>query len=533
MTGLRGALLAALLLIVSVDAAAETITAASCSASAVQAAVNSASAGDTVAIPAGTCGWSTGVAWTAPANVTLKGAGTSALGGGDQTVITDNYTANNPLLNISVSSSGTFRMTGITFKGGSGVLKDNGLIKLSGPGTVRLDHLHVNMQTYNPAVQTKLLWVGSGIRGVLDHSILDLYGLTWIHVVNGRNNGDTEWAAATGFGTSDFFFIEDNQVNGATSGTTYDSALTDCHTGGKFVARFNTMVATVISQTHPTGHSSGDDRGCRAHENYANLVTSPLTKAPSFAMDYNNSGAALVWGNSVDNVYKNIFYFNNCRTTSGTCGYTQNAPPNGWGYCNGTSAWDQNSDLSGRACVDQPGRGKGDLLTGSYLTSNRKNSATGSVSWPNQALEPVYEWNTTGEIVPGWGGAWVSNLVPSLLSQNRDYYLHHGNSSCNPGAASCTAGVGVGTLAQRPIACTTGVGYFATDQGSWNASTSNARGAQQNGADGVLYRCVGNGWVLYYTPYTYPHPLTQAAATDPPSQTGPLAPSNLRIVTGQ
>jgi hypothetical protein len=489
--------------------------------------MNKAQAGDTVFIPAGTCNWTTGVSWTVPSNVTLMGAGTSAIGGGDQTVIVDSYATNRPLLNVSVSNAGVFRMTGITFRGGSGVLKDAGVVNLGGPGTVRLDHLRFNMQTYSPPVQMRLMVIGWGIRGVLDSSILDLYGLGWIHIVNGRNNGDTEWAEPTGFGTADFFYIENNQVNGLASGNVHNSTLTDCHTGGKFVVRFNTLVSTAISQTHPTGHSRGDDRGCRAHENYGNLVTSPLTHEPNFAMDYNNSGPALVWGNSVNNVFKNIIYFNICRTASGDCGYSQNSAPGGWGYCNGSSAWDQNSNSNGYACIDQPGRGQGDLLTGSYSTSNRRNSVTGSASYPRQASEPVYEWNTTGNIVSGWGGNWLAVLTPTLVMQNRDFYLHHGNTSCNAGAAACTAGVGVGALAQRPASCTTGVAYWATDQGSWNASTSNALGVQRNGADGVLYKCTStNTWTLYYTPYVFPHPLTQSLGVPSP---GMPAPTNVKI----
>jgi len=63
-----------------------------------------------------------------------------------------------------------------------------------------------------------------------------------------------------------------------------------------------------------------------------------------------------------------------------------------------------------------------------------------------------------------------------------------------------SAGIGRGVLSARPETCTTGVGYWATDQGSWNLS---GRGGQ-----GVLYKCIAqNTWRLYYVPLTYPHPL--------------------------
>src|SRR6516164_11049949 len=70
---------------------AATINAASCSQTVVQAALNSAHAGDTVSIPSGTCTWTTSVSWTAPPNVILMGAGNQSIkGGGDVTTIVDN-----------------------------------------------------------------------------------------------------------------------------------------------------------------------------------------------------------------------------------------------------------------------------------------------------------------------------------------------------------------------------------------------------------------------------------------------------------
>jgi hypothetical protein len=226
----------------------------------------------------------------------------------------------------------------------------------------------------------------------------------------------------------------------------------------------------------------------------------------------------MIWGNSVGGVYKNIIYLNICRQDS-ACGY--NPPYGGWGVCGGGSVWDQNASSTGYACIDQPGRGQGDLLRGTFSSGNRINVAMGNAAWPRQSLEPIYEWLTTGDTAAAWGGAWFNNGASPQVQQNRDIFFHHGNSGCNAGAASCTTGVGVGTLAQRPANCTLNVAYWATDQGEWNSANGST-------ADGQLYRCTStNTWTLYYRPYTYPHPLAQGQTPSPPP-----APTNLRITSG-
>ena len=88
------------------------------------------------------------------------------------------------------------------------------------------------------------------------------------------------------------------------------------------------------------------------------------------------SGTTLIWGNTWNNVYKNIYHFNVTRKNNDT--YNQTATPNGWGYAgtafNGTgSNWDGGTALGtdtllGYPCLDQPGRGQGDLLLVSFPT---------------------------------------------------------------------------------------------------------------------------------------------------------------------
>ena len=283
--------------------------------------------------------------------------------------------------------------------------------------------------------------------------------------------------------------------------------------------RFNDVSQAVLGETHATGHAP-DDRGLRSQEVYGNSVTSSLAHDPNYCALDMGSGTTLIWGNSWDQVYKNIYLFKLTRKNNAT--YKQIPTPNGWGYAgtefNGTgSMWDGGTALGtdttkGYPCLDQPGRGQGDLITGGF--PNKVNSTTGTIYWPNQALEPIYIWNNTGGIVSGWGGNTYSNDSGGRVVANRDYYPSASGAQTSPTSPfNGSSGTGWGTLANRPTTCTPGVAYFATDQGSWNTSTSNPYGVQQNGADGVLYKCTApNTWTLYYTPYIYPHPLAGGSA---------------------
>ncbi len=497
-------------------AQAATINASSCSASAVQSAVNQASAGDTVLIPAGTCSWTSSISWNAPANVSVIGAGNlSVTGGGDATVIVDNVSGGQPLISLNTNGSGTFRFAGITIRGGSGSVKEGGMIAVRGASTkTRIDHVHIDKSTYSPQNTGKFMVIGGMVRGVIDNSLFDAGNeIAWIHFVNGEGagNGDTTWTQPTGFGTADFMYVEDSRLVAGRGGSLPPrGTFSDCHTGGKFVIRYSSTLNGNVGQTHPTGHA-GDDRGCRGYELYGVTATADHAgREPSFAFSYNNSGPAMNWGNSVDNVYKNIIYFNVCMTGT-SCGYSP--PYGGWGLCDGSGSWHGNQS-NGYPCVDQPGRGQGDLITGTF--PSKINAALGRAAWPRQQLEPVYEWLTTGTTATGWGGSWLNNNSPGHVVQNRDFFLHHGNTGCNAGAATCATGVGVGTLAQRPANCALNTAWWATDQGAdWNKQNAAAN-------DGALYRCTSaNTWQLHYTPYTYPHPLRQAQSSTPSALAAP------------
>jgi hypothetical protein len=165
-------------------------------------------------------------------------------------------------------------------------------------------------------------------------------------------------------------------------------------------------------------------------------------------------------------------------------------PEAGTAFTGTGSNWDQNSNGStGYACLDQPGRGAGDLLTGVF--PNKTNSVRGGIAWPRQALEPMYFWNNNASVSAGWGGNYWSDGTGGRVTPNLDYYPAASGVQTSPTSPfNGTSGTGWGTLANRPSACTTGVGYWATDQGNWNQSGS--------GGQGELFVCKAtNTWSLY------------------------------------
>jgi len=121
----------------------------------------------------------------------------------------------------------------------------------------------------------------------------------------------------------------------------------------------------------------------------------------------------------------------------------------------------------------------------------------------NQQLFGNYEWLNSGVGVASPVFT-TPSATASLITANLSYFDY---TSSFTGAS----GVGSGTLAARPVTCTAGVAYFATDQGNWNTS---ANGFGQ----GVLYKCTAtNTWTLWYTPAQYPDPLNASGGTQAPA----------------
>jgi hypothetical protein len=286
--------------------------------------------------------------------------------------------------------------------------------------------------------------------------------------------GNSRWAEPLDLGTDKSLYVEDNIFYTTAYNAGYVNWI-DGNVGSRYVFRFNTAY-NAWTETHSV---QGDDhRAQRSWEIYNNTMTCndtgncwmPMRMRGGIGIVFNN----LATGYNADNIF-----LDNVRSCFD---YAQN-----WGMCTGSSWIDGNTPgESGWLCRDQPG-----ASTDAFLWDF-------STPAPAQQKAPMYAWNNTGN-----GGVEMPFTVLDFcdlnllhIQENRDYY-----NFADP--FDGTSGVGIGVLADRPTTCMPGAGYWATDQGGWNAL----------GQDGVLYQCsAAHTWEKYYEPYPYPHPLRHAGA---------------------
>jgi hypothetical protein len=508
-------------------AAQTTINAASCNESDVAAAVSQATTdGDIVSIPSGTCVWTSPLSVAQTNSITIQGAGAvtpsssctfvpgqdcTTSQGTDQTILEDETNHNAPgdpaMLGIVTASGKSFRLTNLSvqFESSNTTVAYHGMVGISGYSqAVRIDHIHFVLG----GESGEQINFGGWVYGVVDHCQFDEgFGNDIMFQEGGWNNdpyglGAASWADSDYFGSNKFIFAEDNVFNG--------SFIDDCVAGGRYVLRYNSFNGSYL-QTH--GLTPNNWRGCRSMEVYNNTMvySSNPTATNWFASIMLESGTGMFWGNTLTGYIK-IVDSDTPRTNNAT--YSETATPNGWGFCGtalGPSSWDENSDSTGYACMDQVGRGKGDMVNGSDFP-NFVDALLGDITWPHQALDPVYVWDNTYNAVPDESTDAIWGNTPTVVTiENRDYYLSLPNYS-ESATFNGTAGIGSGsttptTSGAYPNApnCTAGPGGNTPGVGYWDTSNN------------TLYVCTAtNTWTAYYTPYTYPHPL-DTSNSDPPA----------------
>jgi hypothetical protein len=452
----------------------------------------------------------------------------------DRTIIQDDAPRlNGQVIVINVPLGKTVRLSGFTLKAGTTTsLGYSGSLVLKGTThALRVDHCHLIGLYNNHFIQT-YDWV----YGVIDHNILDYSthggGMYIQHdAYGGGTVGDKAWADPPQFGSANFLFIEDNCINNPT--TNEATGIIDSVGGARWVMRYNRMF-NATGGGHGLETVTRGTRAVESYNNAFHwTISSAGGQLRSGTMlSHDNTWYGVVSGanNRYLQCYRSFFKYPPWGGASGNNAWDVNDPhgvyasgthtgansatvltdstkswtTNQWvGYTvlnttnNGIGAIQSNTsntisymlyyDSGGPekfntgdgyriyklfTALDQPGRGKGDLIIRSGGNNQLPlNSTTGTIAWPHQALEPCYSWNDKYAPTNAAVNLRATGGIPIIL-QNREYY---------------NLGVGASDTAVRAK-------YVAA----------------LNGTD-------------YTGPYTYPHPLVASA---------PAPPTNLRIQSG-
>ncbi|MFH1787587.1 MAG: DUF4215 domain-containing protein [archaeon] len=456
------------------------IQACTCEQADVQAAVDAASAGDTVNVPAGSCVWSSGI--TIPGGVKLIGAGAFNPNDAYNTVI-----SSTPFIEFYLENGAW--VEGIRFENGGAfpvpttgridwVIKDNYFGNSDTPHIDNKEVIYIND-----------LYAVNATSGVYHGNYF--YGVTVD--LSGRGRGTIDWYSDTDAGgTDNKIYFESNTYDltgwdGALEGY---SQISDAGRGGGYVFRFNKFIWGYLENHGSVWDGAGDGDNKRATR-FGEIYLNYWINADSYSFSWNwkwRGGVLFAFGNDAEG-------------HTSRCQYRLVPQQNAW---NISDEWNTiphpypGSDSGSFGYRDFMGMGKDVALSDSPYTV---------IDQEDQTYEPCYLWDNKCE------GSQRSVIVQSpydpYVIENRDFFSGDGTSD---------AGVHSGPLAFAPecSSSTAYYGYWATDQGNWNTHNTDVTddgsisgyGAYGKG-NGVLYQCDPDTltWEVYYTPATYPHPL--------------------------
>ncbi len=505
-----------------------TYTAASCNQSDVNAVINgpthTAVNGDKIIIPAGSCTWTSGITISG-VGIDITGTGTPNTGAGtfgagtSNTTLIDNASvALFAFTNLSYGETAKVELLTISAAGAAnyaslGPISFSGTCTTSGCANVRGDNINFTANTWASPIADGAYFRTDNVFGVLDHNtisessfplggagppLVNLSNSAWQGV---GNYGDNSFASADTLGSAQQLYLENNSATGLRLDDN-DVAPTGGDIGGaRWACRFNqvfNMNGSGVCSAHGTSWG-GRFRGQRQLEAYYNQINCTPSDACNVGFGV-PSGTGYVFSNTYINSGSGSGFNASLQLSLYR---TEGLGQSPWNNCDGTQPWDQTPWNSTSKCLDQPGTGAGLLLenaTPVLASAPGTACSTSGQCYRNAALDPIYEAGDTGAHLNG------IVIVSDTTRLAGHYYVEVSQSAQSSPTSpfNGTTGTGFGTLANRPTTCTTGVGYWATDQGTWN----------NGGAGGVLYICTAtNTWSVGYTPYTYPHPLTAGGST--------------------
>ncbi len=527
---------------------AKTITCPTCSQSDFEYAVynSNAAAGDTIVLPAGSATWgnsqraNSGVIYLTTSNITVQGQG-------DSTVITlDDSGATYANGVIAVWGAVTFQNIKII---GSSVNPVTAF-QVAANGTFAGGFRLTNITYVGGTAQGYFAYIGSGVNyGLIDNCrITGNSGSTELIFGRGPTNA---WQQPNTLGGANNIFIEDCTFNNL-------GYVCDANSNAHFVVRYN----TINGQNKVDGHGLASNTPARSFRNmevYGNHWTD--TAASSTAIEL-RGGTSMVFDNVSDNpngsasdwfllteyAYQAIWpnfgtWISNVSVGNPTTITTFGPHGLGTGW-NVLIIGNKTTPAISLATTNIVVTSPTTFTAPINVTAGGDQSNTGSIverymtafDYPiadqvgvgmdpkSAASEPAYVWNNLKQGVPWPRNFWnpaagaislyqAQTGKPSatfgesdVIKSNRDFYADAGFDT--------NTGVSRGTTSQMnalkpPVA---GYGFWVTDQGNWKSGAV--------GTSGQLYVWNGSGWVLKYTPYTYPHPARR-----------PTAPSGLKVVS--
>ena len=430
---------------------ATTYVADSCSDTHVQAAIDLTSNGDTVTVPAGSCTWTTRVNITT--GITLQGAGV------DVTTITNDVPTSercNDLQLLKVNTSSNTHITGFTITDtGSNYCYDGTMDVRGGATGFRINNIKFEDLNYRG------IWISSDTYGVIDNCTFnDITNQVIFMRSPASTTGDALWTTDTTRGGVDQLFIENCTFNN----TTPSKAVFDGDYGTKAVFRHNTVTNSWVL-VH--GHEMSP--GALRFTVYDNTFT--VLAAQNSAAITIRGGESLCFNNTIVGDYGNDL-----------CVGSTDCPVIYADYCSCTEAGTYPCAEKDHRCTDNTG----EPCEGSI-------GRTWGVDIAHQSLAPNYQWNNTddGSTLDAVFRVQPAGCDPdqALLFAEDVYYFNDDD------AFDGTSGVGTNDQGSRPATCTAGTGS-TPGVAWWDGSELDVCESTNTWTDG------------YYTPYTYPHPLT-------------------------
>src|SRR4030067_319450 len=287
--------------------------AASCNVNDVQAKLNLAVNGDTVAVPAGNCTWGSAVTISGKA-LTLQGAGV----GSTNITLTREFA-----LNITASATNFVTVKGFSFIGGTSNA-DEPTVYIHGTSFSEDVGFRVTGNAFTNC-QTHCLGVSS-LYGLIDNNSFATNGDTiqLVEIVGSEDVGWTAWNTPLSLGTNKFVYMENNSF---TAPTGFCDGAIDGFNGARAVMRYNNFNNGCTPGTH--GTDTGGHRSIMYLELYQNNYADP--KNVSTAGTYlSRGGTALIYDNhwvSGSAYGIGLKYYRAC-TDSGA---------DQWGFCTGTN----------------------------------------------------------------------------------------------------------------------------------------------------------------------------------------------------